>query len=253
MGPEERRNKIVSYIQEVNTVRIQELSKRLKVTRETIRKDLYNLEEAGIIKKTHGGAILEDSNQEVQYEKRINEHNHEKKLIAQLAATYIEEGDCIYLDYGTTTYALAQEIRYMTNISVVTNTIPIINVLINNPKIEIIIPGGVVRKNENSMYGQFAFNSLKDVYVKIGFFGCGGIDPKIGITNHHINESLISAEMVKKCQTAILLADHGKFGNRALNRSATLDEVDIVITDRSLDVETAKQLKQREIEVCIAK
>nr|WP_321292357.1 DeoR/GlpR family DNA-binding transcription regulator [uncultured Trichococcus sp.] len=253
MGPEERRSKIVSYIQEVNTVRIQELSKRLKVTRETIRKDLYHLQEAGVIIKTHGGAILEDSNHEVQYAKRQNEHNVEKETIARLAATYIEPGDCIYLDYGTTTYALAQEIRHMTNISVVTNTIPIINVLINNPKIEIIIPGGVVRKNENSMYGQFAINSLKDVYVKIGFFGCGGIDPKIGITNHHINESLISAEMIKKCQTAVLLADHSKFGNRALNRSATLDDVDIIITDRSLDVEIASQLMRREIEVCIAK
>ena len=148
MNSIERKDYILTILDTKHSVRINELSKELKVTRETIRRDLYTLEDEGRIKKIHGGAVLESPSGETDYEKRKIEKRLEKERIAKTAVSYIEEGDSIYLDYGTTTLALAQEIAKLKNITVVTNTIPIINTLIKNKTIDILIPGGVVRNNE---------------------------------------------------------------------------------------------------------
>ncbi|MBO1305997.1 DeoR/GlpR transcriptional regulator [Enterococcus sp. 669A] len=249
MNSEARREYIINQLEENHTVKILELSQQLKVTRETIRKDLYFLEKKGIIKKVHGGAVLEISNQETDYEKRKNEFHDEKAIIAKKAAAYIEEGDTVYLDYGTTTLALAKEIAKMKNLTVVTNTIPIVNLLLKNKSINLIMPGGIVRNNESSLYGPFASNNIKEIYVSIGFFGCSGIDAERGITSHHTGENLVSKEMIEHSQTTIVLADHSKFGTVALNRTATIDQLDIVITDRARNKDELQQFTQHGVEL----
>ncbi|WP_270327102.1 DeoR/GlpR family DNA-binding transcription regulator [Enterococcus malodoratus] len=232
MNSVERKDYILDTLDMKHAVRINELSKELKVTRETIRKDLYTLEDEGRIKKVHGGAILENPSGETDYEKRKIENRSEKERIAKTAVSYIEKGDSIYLDYGTTTLALAQEIVKLKNITVVTNTLPIINTLVKNKAIDILIPGGVLRNNESSLFGQFALNNICDIFITIGFFGCSGIDSKAAITSHHMGEVLISKQMIQQSQTAIVLADQSKFGNIAFNRTANFEDIDIVVTDQ---------------------
>lgn len=232
MNSVERKDYILDTLDMKHAVRINELSKELKVTRETIRRDLYTLEDEGRIKKVHGGAILGNPSGETDYEKRKIENRSEKERIAKTAVSYIEEGDSIYLDYGTTTLALAQEIVKLKNITVVTNTLPIINTLVKNKAIDILIPGGVLRNNESSLFGQFALNNICDIFITIGFFGCSGIDSKAAITSHHMGEVLISKQMIQQSQTAIVLADQSKFGNIAFNRTANFEDIDIVVTDQ---------------------
>ncbi|GCF92545.1 DeoR family transcriptional regulator [Enterococcus florum] len=249
MNSEARRDLIIKELEENHTVKILELSQQLKVTRETIRKDLYYLEKKGLIKKVHGGAVLEISNQETDYEKRKSEFHDEKQTIAKRAAAYIEEGDTVYLDYGTTTLALAKEIAKMKNITVVTNTIPIVNLLLKNKSIQLIMPGGIVRNNESSLYGPFASNNIKEIYVSIGFFGCSGIDLERGLTSHHTGENVVSKEMIEHSQTTIILADHSKFGTVAFNKTASFDQIDIVITDRSRSKDEQQQFAQQGVEL----
>lgn len=232
MNSTERKDYILNTLDTKHSVRINELSKELKVTRETIRRDLYLLEGEGRIKKVHGGAILETPSGETDYEKRKIENWIGKERIAKTAVSYIEEGDSIYLDYGTTTLALAQELVHLKNITVVTNTIPIINTLIKNKSIDILIPGGVLRNNESSLFGQFALNNICDIFITIGFFGCSGIARQAAITSHHMGEVLISKQMIQQSQTAIVLADQSKFGNIAFNRTANFEDIDIVVTDQ---------------------
>lgn len=234
MNSTERKDYILNTLDTKHSVRINELSKELKVTRETIRRDLYLLEGEGRIKKVHGGAILETPSGETDYEKRKIENWIGKERIAKTAVSYIEEGDSIYLDYGTTTLALAQELVHLKNITVVTNTIPIINTLIKNKSIDILILGGVLRNNESSLFGQFALNNICDIFITIGFFGCSGIDRQAAITSHHMGEVLISKQMIQQSQTAIVLADQSKFGNIAFNRTANFEDIDIVVTDQIL-------------------
>lgn len=231
MNSTERKEYILDSLDTKHSVRINELSQYLKVTRETIRRDLKTLEKEGMIKKVHGGAVLDNPTSETDYEKRKIERWSAKEKIAQLAAAYIEEGDSIYLDFGTTTLALAKEICEMENITVVTNTIPIINILQKNDKIDLIIPGGLLRSNESSLFGQFALNNIGEIFVNIGFFGCSGIESNAGITSHHMGEVQVSKQMIQQSQSKIVLADQSKFGSIAFNRTASLEEIDIVITD----------------------
>ncbi|OCA86057.1 DeoR family transcriptional regulator [Bacillus sp. FJAT-27225] len=252
MNPEERKQKIVEILKKNKSVKILNLSKALKVTRETIRKDLYELQKEGLIKKIHGGAVLDQPNQESDYERRKTKEEAAKRAIAREAVKHIEDGDIIYLDYGTTTYMLAEELINRKNITVVTNTIPIVNLLLRNDSINLIILGGVVRKNEDSLYGPFASNNIKNIYVDIGFFGCGGIDCFSGITNHHFAETEISKEMMTHCQNRIVLADHSKFGTTAFNKTANFSDVDIIITDKKISEEIQSEISKQDVEIVIA-
>lgn len=115
--------------------------------------------------------------------------------------------------------------------------------------IELIIPGGMVRKNEDSLYDPFASNNIKDIFVTIGFFCCSGIDAKIGITSHHMGETQVSREMIGQSQTSIILADHSKFGNIAFNRTAKFEEIDMIITDQEISKEEHQLISQQGAEL----
>ena len=245
MNPEERKSEILRILEQKDAVKIAELSKVLKVSRETVRKYLYELEEEKLIKKIHGGAILDTSNQETDYDRRMTNQEESKLLIAKQALSYIEEGDTIYLDYGTTIYQLAKHLKKISNITVVTNSIPIVNLLLRYENVNVIILGGVLRRNEGSLFGALATNSMDKIFVDIGFFGCGGIDIKNGITNFHMDEVEVSRKMIFQSQTSIFMADKSKFGTTALNKVANFSEIDIIITDKKLGESDQKEISDQ--------
>lgn len=243
-----RQEKILDIIKEKKSVRILDLSKQLKVSRETVRRDILEMEERGLLKKTYGGAVLDEANIETAYDRRQSENELEKKSIGKRAYKYIERGDTIYLDYGTTSFALAKKLVGFEELVVVTNSIPIVNLLIHSPGIELIILGGNVRKNEDSLFGSFGLNNAKEIFVDIGFFGCAGVDVSSGITNYHLGEIEISKLMVKHSKTAILLADETKFGKSALYKTSNIDDIDTIITN-SMNNEIKIDLLKYELEL----
>ncbi|GAA3014726.1 DeoR/GlpR family DNA-binding transcription regulator [Tetragenococcus solitarius] len=247
---DKRKDKILNIIREKKSVRILDLSKQLKVSRETVRKDINEMEQEGLLKKTYGGAVFDEANVETDYERRKSENQEEKRLIAERAFQFIEPGDTIYLDYGTSTYALAQKLVDFEDLTVVTNSIPIVNLLIRTPGIQLIILGGNVRKNEDSLFGTFGLNNAKNIFIDIGFFGCAGVSPNSGLTNYHMGEIEISKKMVHHSSTAILLADETKFGKSALYKTVELEDLDIIITtaDKGV-VEEEYEFVDRNIEL----
>ncbi|MCD5002118.1 DeoR/GlpR transcriptional regulator [Enterococcus saccharolyticus] len=246
---ENRKEQILTILKEKKSVRILDLSKKLRVSRETVRKDITEMEEEGLLKKTYGGAVLDEANTETDYERRRVENEEQKSLIADRAYHFIEPGDTIYLDYGTSSYALAKKLIDFEDLTVVTNSIPIVNLLIHSPGIQLIILGGNVRKNEDSLFGTFGLNNAKEIFVDLGFFGCAGIDIKSGVTNYHMGEIEISKVMLHHSKTVILLADETKFGKSALYKTSNLDELDIVITTDVKDLEVEEEFLKYNIEI----
>lgn len=244
-----RKEQILNILKEKKSVRILDLSKQLKVSRETVRKDIMEMEEEGLLKKTYGGAVLDEVNAETDYERRRAENEVKKESIAERAYQFIEPGDTIYLDYGTSTYALAKKLVDFEDLTVVTNSIPIVNVLIHSPGIQLIILGGSVRKNEDSLFGTFGLNNAKEIFVDLGFFGCAGIDIKSGVTNYHMGEIEISKVMVHHSKTVILLADDTKFGKSALYKTSDLDDLDIVITTDIKELEVEEEFSTYSFEI----
>lgn len=246
---ENRKEKILAILKEKKSVRILDLSKELRVSRETVRKDITDMEEMGLLKKTYGGAVLDGANTETDYEKRRTENQHAKETIAERALQFIEAGDTIYLDYGTTSYMLAKKLVDFDDLTVVTNSIPIVNLLIRSEGINLIILGGNVRKNEDSLFGSFGLNNAQQIFVDLGFFGCAGLDIKSGMTNYHMGEIEISKVMLTHSKTVIAMADETKLGKSALYKTSELNDIDILITTELKDSEMEHEFLSHNIEV----
>lgn len=249
MNLKERHDRILSRLRANETVEIGELSKVLDVSRETVRKDLYELERDGLLTKVRGGAILTSSNVESAYDLRKAKDADAKKAIARLAASLIQPGDTVFLDYGTTSFMVAEELLQFEGITVVTNTLPIVNLLISNTNIAIMIPGGIVRTNENSLYGPLAARNMENLFMDIGFFGCAGIDARAGITNHNLFETSFSTLAMEHCKKVVLLADHTKFDVVAAHKTTTPIDVDLIITDEAAPTTTIRALRHAGAEI----
>lgn len=249
MLPQDRQKEIIKYLKEYRSLKIAELSEQLQVTRETIRKDLYDLEEKNLIKKVHGGAILNKTGIETKYASRKSTNFEEKKAIASEAASHVSDGDTVYIDYGTTTLLFVRELLEKKDITVVTNSIPIANELMEETDFEVIMLGGSVRKNERSLAGPLAYRSIQNLFVDIGVFGIAGVDNHAGFTNVHVGESEVSRQILQHSQKSIVLADHSKFGTVTMNKVADINEVDLLITDSQVEEAVIADLRTNGIAI----
>ena len=227
----DRKAQILELLKAQEAVSIAELTRSLEVSRETIRKDLYELEVDGLLTKVRGGAVLTASNAETAYDLRSGSYLEAKKAIARRAAQEVSPGDTVYLDYGTTTYRIAGELASIGDITVVTNALPIVELLSRTPSTSVIIPGGILRGNENSLYGPITNRSMRYLHFDVGFFGCNGADPAVGFTNPHRSETEVSSLAIERSSRAVMVIDNSKFGVVAEHVICPQDQPDLLITD----------------------
>lgn len=239
MTSEERQDYILKRVKEQGTVKIIDLSKQLGVSRETIRKDIYDLAEKNVVRAIRGGATAPKLRLETDYEKRMQQNISEKELIGKKAVAYLKDGDSLFLDYGTTTYAVSDAIKHsdLKDLTVITNSVAIAHNLCTNYQIHLIVLGGNLRNSESSLSGPMALALLDSIYTGFGFFGCGGIQPDIGVTNHFFNEVEVSKKALRHSQKKIIVADHTKFNITALYKTTNVEDVDFIISDSQVTAE----------------
>jgi len=248
----ERLNRILNALQANKTVSVSELSKELNVSTNTIRRDLQRLEEAGIVIRTHGGAVLvEQAAVELPFHLLAVRYLEEKKRIAARAVQMINEGDTVILDAGTTTGEIAKLLKLKKGITVITNAINVVAELCYCRHIEVIVTGGVIRTVNNCLVGSLARQTIERFHVDKLFLSTGGVDLQIGLTNTNTDEVEIKQAMIQAAKEKILVATHDKFGQIALAPFASLDVLDKIITDNGLDPEYAAALRARGIDVLL--
>lgn len=252
MATNQRRAEITAALRAEHTVRISDLAQKFQVSRETIRKDLYRLEEEGVATVVRGGAVLRDQRRESAFEQRRTLNVERKRAIARQAASLVEPGMTVFLDYGTSTQMLAERIVEISPLTVVTNTLPIASTLLANPDIALVIPGGNVRPDESSLSGPLAMWNLQRLFFDVGFFGCAGISAERGVTNFHVLEADFSRQAIAHANRSYLLADSSKFGTAALNKVVPLSALDAVITDDAVDPEQAEVIRDAGLEIRLA-
>ena len=231
MDVDERHERIVTLIQEQRRVRALELSKQFDVSLETIRKDLQTLHDRGALVRVHGGAQVPPISHESAYDRRRTDHRAAKRAIAEAAVEDIRDDSTVYLDYGTTTLAIAQRlVAENRRLSVITNTLPIAQVLAAAPQIDTIVLGGIMRRNERSLIGPMAEAAISSIHVDTGFFGCAGVHETAGITNPHSLEASVSRKMMGHCNSVVIVADASKLGSIAVHQVVPLEAVDTLIT-----------------------
>jgi DeoR/GlpR family transcriptional regulator of sugar metabolism len=246
----ERYDRIVEMVNVKGSIRVSELSEHCRVTEETIRRDLDRLEQAGRLRRSHGGAVsVKEEQPEIPYRVRETTHAEEKKRIAQSALSMIRPGDRILLDASTTAGYMAANMPDMP-LTVLTNSIQVATELSSRDKIEVILTGGQLAQRSLSFVGPLAERSLETYHVDKLFLSCKGVHLEGGgISESNELQARLKQKMVGISDQVILLADTSKFGVRAFARVTGLDAVHEVITDQSLDDDLIERLNGYDIKI----
>jgi len=250
----ERRKTILQQINEKGQVLVQELSKQFEVSEVTIRNDLKQLEKKDMLIRARGGAMKIERGVGIDYKlsQKDKLHIKEKARIGKKAVQLIKEGDTIILDSGTTTMEIAKNLDQINDITVICNALNIISHLIHLKNINLIIPGGYLRKNSLSLVGPLAEKNLQNLYVDKVFIGVDGFDTKYGIYTPNIEEAYFNEIMIKVSKEVIVVCDSSKFLRRSLAFICGTDKIHYVITDNEIPEEDKKRLEDAGIKVIIA-
>ncbi|MCC2684289.1 MAG: yulB 2 [Paenibacillaceae bacterium] len=240
----ERYEKIVQLINERGSMRVSELSEQCQVTEETIRRDLDKLEQAGRLRRSHGGAVSVKEQQEIPYTEREIAHVAEKKKIAEAAVPFIRPNDRILLDASSTAWYMAALIPDIP-LTVLTNSIKVAFELAGKEKIELISTGGILASRSLSYVGPLTERSLDLYHVDKAFLSCKGVHPERGLSESNELQARIKQKMIGMADQVFLLADSSKFGVQALTNVGSLDEIHVMITDSDAPREFLETLEGR--------
>ncbi|MFQ5855986.1 MAG: DeoR/GlpR family DNA-binding transcription regulator [Anaerolineae bacterium] len=253
MLPDERRQRILELIETDGSVSVDELAQRFDVSEMTIRRDLRMLDSDGLLRRVHGGATSSRGRSyEPPFLLRTKEQAEAKARIGELAAEMISDGDSVALDVGTTTLEVARHLEGKQNLTIVTPSLHIANVLAGQPGIRLILTGGILRPGELSLVGHLTERAFKEFHVDKLFLGIGGISFEAGLTEFNLEDALTKRAMLRCAKEYIVVADASKFGQIAFAAVAPLSVVHKVVTDSSLDSQTVDRLQEMDIEVVLA-
>lgn len=226
----ERKEKIHDFIEKKGVATIAELLEKFNVSEITIRRDLKTLSDSHLVERTYGGVrSLKGQAAMSSFYDDLKYYVTEKKKIAQSAAELVQNNETIILDGGSTTYYIAENLREK-NIHVVTNSLPVIQLLTNYPNIEVIATGGVLFPKAGIFLGLPARKMLEQTKVDKAFIGVAGIDDE-GISNSNLLLVETEREMINSAKEVIVVADSNKFGKNAMGFLVGFSEVDTIITD----------------------
>lgn len=249
-----RREKILELIREDGAAKVLDLARIFKVTEVTIRQDLEKLEKDDLIIREHGGAYLKNIQDQVQtFSLAHQDHLLQKEKIARACMKYIEPGDTIILDSGSTTTEIAKLLRGFKGLTVITNALNIALMLGAEPGIEVIVTGGEFKPPTLSLTGQKAADFFKGLHVQKLFLATAGISLKAGLTYPSISDLVVKKAMIEAAETTYLVADSSKIGKASLASLGALSLIDTIITDAGIEMKQKKLFKDHEIELIIAK
>lgn len=250
--PADRQARIQKMIQDNGIVKVGELSKLFGVTELTIRRDLDVLEDQGILDRTHGGAILRHRVRiEPLYSEKDQINRQEKELIGRAVNLIVEEGDTLLLNTGST---ITQVLRHLSGhqLRVITSNAGAM-MEVKYPNIELILTGGLFRRQSNSLIGGFTQCMLQQVCGSKAVIGVDGVSLQYGLTTPIHQEAEVARLMIERTQGPVIVAaDHSKLGVVSNFVTASIDKISMLVTDAKAKPEFLEELRQKDIEVVIA-
>jgi DeoR family fructose operon transcriptional repressor len=226
------------------------MSQLLNVSPMTIRRDLHMLHEKQIIEVTYGGARFIASKQfEPDFDIRAHEHLAEKQAIGKLAAElFIEEGDVVGIDSGSTTVEI---VRNLPNIplTIVTHSLAAANVVAQNRQYSLIMLGGVLQHEANCLCGPQAIAALHTLYINKLFLSASGLLPSDGLSCNNLSDAEVKQALISSSRKTILCMDSSKVGRAYLARFATLNAIDTLITDNGISDESRQAIEQQQTQI----
>ena len=257
MFAEERHRLISESLAAHGKVSVAELSERFDITRETVRRDLAQLEAAGLLRRVHGGAVGADSasTREESHSARTTIHAQSKRAIAEAAYALLPaEMTSVMIDAGTTTEILAEELAQHRSgdCLVITHALPIAARISGNPQLALDVIGGRIRGLTNAATGAETVLAYSRLRADIAFLGTNALHPEFGLSTPDPLEASVKGAIARSAQRVVVLADASKHGSLTLVQFATLEQIDTLVTEKFPDPELAAALDAAEVEVVVA-
>lgn len=252
MLAQERQAMILEMLRKNDIVRVSDITEQFGVSNMTARRDLELLQKNNLLRRVHGGAVAIDHESPVQ--RPISNPVEQEAVradlqaIGKLAASMANEGDIIFLGPGTTVLAMAHHMRQKSNITILTNSFPVVNELANTNNV-IYFLGGILSGDEYSVTGTFANSMLETFCANKAFIGCGGISLQHGITDFSAPTADVNRLMVKNAAQSILLCTGDKLRSNAFSIVCPLSEIDTMITDDTMDPQDADAIRSFGVDI----
>ncbi len=244
-----RRQAILDALEEAEQLSVVELSRQLDVSEVTIRQDLQALQQQNLLLRTHGGAKKVNTIPELSFEYRQQQQAEQKARIGQAAAELVHPGDALVIDASTTSQAIIPFLKNIPDLTVITNSLKVSMSLLRMPQIQVMMPGGSLRRDAISLIGHHDTGFFEGLNVRLGFFGARGITVEQGLTDINLQEAQMKRKFVEMCQTVVALIDGSKWGQIAVVTFASLDELQCVITDDRAPLELVEVVRKRDVDV----
>lgn len=249
MFPEIRRKRIIQLLDQAGQVSVRELSERFDVSEVTIRSDLELLADHKLIQRTHGGAVALNRDAALLINYRKSQQVEEKARIGAYCASLVANGDSIFLDISTTALALSRYLKDLQNLTVFTNSLTTAQELVEADGVNVIVPGGNLRKETLSITGLEGLQWLQGYHFTKGFFGAHGFTIEDGLTDVSLHEAEVKRQMVKQCKQVIGIFDATKWGRVGIASFAALGDIDLIVTDTAAPMELVDGVRKKEIDV----
>jgi DeoR/GlpR family transcriptional regulator of sugar metabolism len=246
----DRQAQLIAVLKERGYCSVAEMSQLLNVSAMTIRRDLHALHEKQIVEVTYGGArLIASKRSEADFDIRAQEHQAEKQAIGRLAAqSFIQAGDVIGIDSGSTTVEVARNLPDVP-LTIVTHSMAAANAVAHNKQYSLIVLGGVLQREANCLCGPQALAALQTLYINKLFLSASGLLLPDGLSCNSLLDAEVKQALLNASRQVILCMDSSKIGSAYLARFAALDVVDVLITDDGILDESREAIEQQDVEV----
>jgi len=249
----ERQEQIRTLVENEHRISVSRICELFRVSEATARRDLETLSQEGKIQRVHGGAIkLQHAPPEEPFFERYTVQLEDKKRIGFSAAGLVNDGDTVFLGSGTTVYEVAKNLRTKKDLTIITNSLLVIQELIKDDEITVVIIGGILRKSEYSFIGHLAEQALKELRADKVIMGIRAISLDQGLTNDYLPETMTDRAIMGMGKELIIVADHTKCERVSTAFVAALDKVDYLITTEETPETFLLSIKDMGIKVLLA-
>ncbi len=249
----ERREQLLHFVETHQRATIAEICDEFLVSPATVRRDLETLEQEGKLRRFHGGALaIKSAPPEPPFVERSGAQAEEKRRIGRAAAALVQDGETILLGSGTTVLEVARNLRQHQDLTVVTNSLLVMNMLADVPSVTLVGLGGILRPTEKSLIGHLTELTLNELRVQKVIMGIRAVDLDAGITNDYLPETQTDRKILGISRELIMVADHTKCGRTSSVFLAPLDVVHTFVTDTETPVEFTSALRDLGVQVITA-
>ncbi len=245
-----RKRYILETLHKDGYVGVVDLARSFDVSGMTVRRDLTELENDGLLVRTHGGAVKSSTVDHIfSFDSRVNRNSERKEELCRAASCFVCDHDTIFVDCGTTLYRLSRYLKARRGVRVITNSLPMMSELSGNEELTVTVTGGDLVRDRRALYGRIAESMIATVHADKAFIGADGVSIAGGLSSYDEQEGAISRSMAKKSDTVYLLCDSSKIEHDSYYTYGKLSLLDYLITDMEFSREIIRTYRREGIEI----